>query len=45
MNKRDPAGPDIIRLLDQTYLMYHDSTERSGYGHGIRVGRLVEVDD
>jgi hypothetical protein len=45
VNKRDPAGPDIIRLLDQTYLMYHDSTERSGYGHGIRVGRLVEVDD
>ena len=44
INVRDPAGPDILRLQDQTYLMYHDSTERNGYGHGIRVGRLAIVD-
>ena len=44
VNVRDPAGPDILRLLDETYLMYHDSTERNGYGHGIRVGRLVVAD-
>ncbi len=44
VNVRDPAGPDILQLQDQTYLMYHDSTERNGYGHGIRVGRLVVAD-
>ena len=44
VNVRDPAGPDILQLQDQTYLMYHDSTERNGYGHGIRVGRLVAAD-
>ncbi|MBQ91006.1 MAG: hypothetical protein CL441_06240 [Acidimicrobiaceae bacterium] len=38
---RDPAGPDVIRLLDGSYLLYHDSTtDSSEYGHGIRVTRL-----
>ena len=40
INVRDPAGPDVLRLSDGTYLMYHDSTDYAGYGHGIRVGRL-----
>ena len=40
INERDPAGPDILRLRDGSYLMYHDSTEAESYGHGIRVGRL-----
>ena len=40
INVRDPAGPDILHLPDATMLMYHDSTDHNGYGHGIRVGRL-----
>lgn len=40
INVRDPAGPDVLRLPDRTYLMYHDSTDYAGYGHGIRVGKL-----
>ena len=45
INERDPAGPDVIQLQDESYLMYHDSTEKNGYGHGIRVGRLYKVDN
>ncbi len=45
INERDPAGADIIRLQDQTYLMYHDSTDRNSYGHGIRVGRLTIIEN
>lgn len=44
INVRDPAGPDVLRLPDGTYLMYHDSTDYAGYGHGIRVG-LLEFSD
>ena len=40
INERDPAGPDVLRLSDGTHLMYHDSTDYNGYGHGIRVGVL-----
>ena len=40
INVRDPAGPDVLRMPDGTFLMYHDSTDYAGYGHGIRVGRL-----
>jgi len=40
INLRDPAEPDVLRLPDGTYLMYHDSTDYVDYGHGIRVGRL-----
>ena len=44
INVRDPAGPDVLRLPDGRYLMYHDSTDYSGYGHGIRVG-ILEFSD
>ena len=40
INVRDPAGPDVLRLPEGKYLMYHDSTDYAGYGHGIRVGLL-----
>ena len=40
---RDPAGPDVLTMPDGSWLLYHDSTEQDGYGHGIRVGRLATV--
>jgi hypothetical protein len=40
---RDPAGPDVFTMPDGSRLLYHDSTDRDGYGHGIRVGRLDKV--
>jgi hypothetical protein len=41
---RDPAGPDVLTMPDGSRLLYHDSTDQHGYGHGIRVGRLATVD-
>ena len=40
---RDPAGPDVLTMPDGSRLLYHDSTDQNGYGHGIRVGRLATV--
>ncbi len=40
---RDPAGPDVLTMPDGSLLLYHDSTDQNGYGHGIRVGRLATV--
>ena len=40
---RDPAGPDVLTMPDGSRLLYHDSTDQGGYGHGIRVGRLATV--
>ena len=40
---RDPAGPDVLTMPDGSRLLYHDSTDQDGYGHGIRVGRLETV--
>ncbi len=42
INVRDPAGPFVLRMPDGTFLMYHDSTDYAGYGHGIRVGWLEQ---